>query len=314
MTYKFDTRARRVLIIGESLMDIVRAGGDEYRRPGGSPMNVAYGLARLGVDTRFLTRLGSDADGGAIRQHLAGAGVKVLDEPDDNSKTSVSIANIAQDGSAAYSFEVEWKLPTFSGLQLAKWIHVGSIATFLAPGADSLEQLLRALQHTAPISYDPNIRPALIGAHEQALRRFERIARLAKVVKLSHADAAWLYPSLSEDLVVDKILALGPEIVALTQGPAGARISTRHRGVQVPSVVVDIADTVGAGDSFMAALISALLAIDASNLGTHQLQQVAKFSVMAAAITCSRVGAEPPSLLELLAAIGISRSKTDRRP
>jgi fructokinase len=303
-----DTTAQRVLVIGESHMEVVRLGGDEYRRPAGSPMNVAYGLARLGADTRFLTGLGSDADGDAIRRHLASAGVKLLSESEIDAKTSESILNMSPDGSTTHSFNIDWKLPSFSGLQRTKWIHVGSISTFLAPGADSLERLLRAVQGTTSISYDPNIRPSLIGEHVQALRRFERIAALAKVVKLSNEDAAWLYPSLSEDFVIDKILTLGPEIVALTMGAAGARISTQASSVHVPAPSVEVVDTIGAGDSFMAAFISALLAIRAVSIGGRQLEQVAKVAVMAAAITCSRDGAEPPSLLEIMAALSVRRS------
>jgi fructokinase len=184
----------------------------------------------------------------------------------------------------------------------------------MAPSADSLEQLLRVVTGTTSISFDPNVRPALIGEHGQALRCFERIAELAKVVKLSHEDAAWLYPSLSEDFVIDKILTLGPRIVALTRGAAGARLSTHQYSVQVPSPAVEIADTIGAGDSFMAALISALLAIDTESIGVRQLEHLATLSVMAAAITRSRIGAVPPSLPELLAALGVRRSSPHRRP
>ena len=293
-------------------MDVVRVGFDEWRHPGGSPMNVAYGLAKLGVDTRFLTQLGDDADGDAIRNHLAAAGVKLLDESNDGTETSVSMATIGPDGSATYSFDIDWKLPAFTGLHLTKWIHVGSIATFLPPGADSLERLLRVVKDTTSISYDPNIRPSLLGEHEQALSRFERIARLAKVVKLSDEDAAWLYPSQSEDSVIDKIFTLGPQIVAITQGAAGARVSTQRHSVEVPSPAVEVVDTIGAGDSFMAALISALLAVDATSVGVRQLQHIAKLSVTAAAITCSRTGADPPRLLELLAALGIRRTAAGR--
>jgi fructokinase len=298
-----DRPAPSVLVIGESLMDVVRVGDDEYRHPGGSPMNVAYGLARLGVDTRLLTRIGPDSDGDAIRQHLAAAGVTLLDESLDGARTSVSTANIGPDGSASYSFEIDWRLAGFSGLHQAKWIHVGSIATFLPPGADSLERLLQALGNTTSISYDPNIRPSIIGDHAQAIGRFERISRLAKVVKLSDEDAAWLYPSLSEKFVVDKILALGPDMVALTRGAAGARISTRQSTVEIPAPRVEVADTIGAGDSFMAALISALLAMDVRNMAIQQLEHVARLSVMAAALTCTRPGAQPPTLLELIDAL-----------
>jgi fructokinase len=270
-------------------------------------MNVAYGLARLGVDTRFLTQLGSDADGRAIRKHLASAGVKVLDESEIGAKTSISGVSVEQNGPATNNFDTDWQLPPISGLRLTKWAHVGAISTFLTPSADSLERLFRAVKDTISISYDPNIRPSILGDREQTIGRFERMAALAKVVKLSNEGAAWLYPTLTEESAMDKILTLGPQIVAITQGAAGARLSTKRYSVHVPSPTVDVADTMGAGDSFMAALISALLTVDAKSLGVRQLEQVAKLSVTAAAITCSRTGAELPSLLETLAALGIKR-------
>jgi len=292
-----------VLVIGESLIDVVRSGDNESRRPGGSPMNVAYGLSRLGVGTRLLTRIGNDADGEAIVRHLSAAGVTLVDESPHAARTSVSIATIESGGSANYSFDIDWALEPFSEPSTSQWIHVGSLATFLAPGADSLERILRSAGPGTLISYDPNIRPALVGDYHRALSRFERIAGLAGVVKLSEEDAAWLYPASSEDAIVDRILSLGPEIVAVTRGAAGARISTRHDAVAIEAQEVVVADTIGAGDSFMAALISVLLPLNVKSLTSKELGHVARLSVMAAALTCARTGAQPPSLLELAEAL-----------
>lgn len=127
-------------------MDVVRVGDREYRQPGGSPLNVAFGLARLGIGTRFLARIGSDADGSAIRRHLVCSGVTILDESVDSAKTSVAIATVEPDGSATYSFDVDWRLATFGESHRWKWIHAGFLATFLPPGADSLEHLLHTLK------------------------------------------------------------------------------------------------------------------------------------------------------------------------
>ncbi len=295
--------APSVLVIGESLVDVVREGAGERRHPGGSPMNVAYGLARLGVDTRLLTRIGTDADGEQIRRHIAGAGVSLLEESIGAEKTSTAVANIDRNGSATYSFDVDWRLPTLTGFQLTNWIHVGSIATFLSPGADSLERFLGALRDKRVISYDPNIRPAMVGDHHDAVDRFERIARLVRVLKLSDEDAAWLYPALPEESVVEKLLALGPEIVALTRGSDGARISTGQSTAELAAPTVEVVDTIGAGDSFMAALISTLLTSTAGGMTTRRLRRVVRLCVTAASLTCARAGAEPPTLTELTDAL-----------
>jgi fructokinase len=304
------TPAPSVLVIGESLIDVVNDDAGERRLPGGSPMNVAYGLARLGVDTRLLTRVGMDSDGEAIKRHVDKAGVTLLEESLDNQKTSVAVANIARNGSATYRFDVDWRLPSLTGLHLTNWIHVGSIATFLPPGADSLERFLSALKDKRPISYDPNIRPAMLGDRQLAVARFERIAGLVRVLKLSDEDAAWLYPALSEEFAIDRILTLGPEVVALTRGSAGARISTERFTVEVAAPVVAVVDTIGAGDSFMAALVSSLLAMPIAGLTTGQLRHIARLCVTAASLTCTRAGAEPPSLMELSDAL---YGQTNRR-
>jgi fructokinase len=287
------------LVIGESLTDIVRDGKNETRHPGGSPMNVAVGLSRLGVDTQFLTRIGHDDDGAAIERHLASSGVALVASSITPDRTSSAIAAIQADGSATYQFDVEWILPSAAGCRLSRWVHIGSIATFISPGADSLERLVSVLNKGTSISYDPNIRAALIGDHAQAVTRFERLAGLSTVVKLSDEDANWLYPGLSEESLINRVLAGGTKIVALTRGADGARIVTRDHSVVVPAIQVTVADTIGAGDSFMATMIRELQLVGVEKLTAKQLARVALRSVTAAALTCTTVGAQPPNLARL---------------
>ena len=272
-----------VLVIGEALVDVVRAGDSESRHAGGSPMNVAYGLAQLGIETSLLTRIGRDDDGALIQKHLARAGVELLPASLRDEPTSTAVATIGADGSASYEFDVSWDLPAVNAS--ADWVHVGSIATFLAPGADSVENYLESCER---VSYDPNIRAALMPADARA--RFERIARLATVLKLSDEDAAWLYPDVDD--VIDVLLALGPSVVALTRGAGGATIASADERYDVPAVRVEVKDTVGAGDSFMAALIASLI-------DNKPLDAAASTAITAAAITVSRVGAQPPTRAEL---------------
>jgi fructokinase len=273
-----------VLVIGESLVDVVRDGHTELRHAGGSPMNVAYGLARLGVPASLLTRIGRDSDGALIEQHLYGAGVRLLPASLRDEPTSTAIATIAADGSASYEFDVNWDLADISAT--ADWVHVGSIATFLTPGADAVERYLASV--AGRVSYDPNIRQALMPA--DALERFERIARLTDVLKLSDEDAAWLYPDADD--VIGLLLGLGPSVVAMTRGAAGATIASADGRVDVPAVPVVVKDTIGAGDSFMAALIAELIA-------DTPLDAAAATAIAAAAITVSRAGAQPPTRAEL---------------
>lgn len=278
-----------VLVIGESLVDVVRDGDTEARHAGGSPMNVALGLARLGVEAQLLTRIGRDSDGALIENHLYRAGVRLLPASLRDQPTSTAIATIGADGSATYDFDVSWDLPPIVA-RAPEWVHVGSIGTFLAPGADSVERFLEG--YGGRVSYDPNIREALMP--DDALQRFERVARLTSVLKLSDEDAAWLYPGVDD--VLDVLLALGPSVVALTRGAGGATIASAADRVDVPAVRVEVKDTIGAGDSFMAALIACLIE-------DTPLDAAAATAIAAAAITVSRAGAQPPTRQELDAAI-----------
>lgn len=275
----------RVLAIGEALVDVVRDGDTESRHAGGSPMNVAYGLAQLGVGASLLTRIGRDDDGALIQTHLARAGVELLPASLRDEPTSTAIATIGADGAASYAFDVSWDLPEVAAA--ADWVHVGSIATFLEPGADALE---RYLETATTVSYDPNIRAALMPA--DAVERFERIARLTTVLKLSDEDGRWLYPDLDESALLDRLLGFGPRVVAITRGAKGAAVATAVERADIPAVRVDVQDTVGAGDSFMAAFIAELL-------GGARADAAARTAIAAAAITVSRVGAQPPTRAEL---------------
>jgi len=277
-----------VLVIGEALVDVVLDGGSESRHAGGSPMNVAYGLAQLGVEASLLTRIGRDDDGALIQTHLARAGVALLPASLRDEPTSTAVATIGADGSASYEFDVDWDLGEVQAT--ADWVHVGSIATFLEPGADAVERFLASC---GTVSYDPNIRPALMPA--DAVERFERIARLTTVLKLSDEDGHWLYPDLDESTLLDRLLGFGPRVVAITRGASGAVVATADQRTDIAAVTVTVQDTVGAGDSFMAAFIAELLQ-------NKPADAAARTAIAAAAITVSRVGAQPPTRADLDAA------------
>jgi fructokinase len=282
-------RASRVLVVGEALIDIV--DGEEIL--GGSPANVALGLGRLGVGVDLLTAIGADDRGDRIIDHLGRSGVTVLPESRSLERTSTARATIGPDGSATYDFDIEWRVPVTAADE-HDIVHVGSIACFLEPGADAVVTLARrAAARGATVTFDPNIRPDLLGGTD-ALHRVEELAKIASVVKLSDEDAAHLYPGLSVDAVVDRLLTLEPRIVAVTEGGAGAVIASADGRVRVAAPKVTVVDTVGAGDTFMASLVASLPALPDGLLRAAELEPVLRRCVAAAAVTVSRAGADLP--------------------
>ncbi|MCA4135723.1 PfkB family carbohydrate kinase, partial [Arthrobacter sp. M4] len=285
----------------EALTDIIHTSAGTREHPGGSPANVALGLARLGVATSFLTALGRDPRGQAIASRLEAAGVTLLPESWSHPATSTAVAEIQDDGAARYTFDLTWSLPKGVNLPAADHVHIGSVAAFLTPGADQVEEIVRGLRGTATVSFDPNIRPDLVGQPSTARARFERLAALADVVKLSDEDAAFLYPNLTPGEAARSIAAHGP-VVAVTAGANGSLLLAGGDLIDIQPVRTTVADTVGAGDGYMSALLWALLASrrpQLEPLGNTKLAAAGAFAAKAAAITVSRPGAEPPTLAEL---------------
>jgi fructokinase len=299
------------LILGESLIDIVRRGKCETEHPGGSPMNVAVGLGRLEMPTTLGTWLGTDDRGQAIRKHLAGSGVHLLPGSDGAEETSTAIATIDDSGSARYHFALSWQLPP-----VPKWlhpavVHAGSIGAVLEPGGAAVVASLKEAHGAATITYDPNVRPAIMGPPDKVSLRIQELVGLADVVKVSEEDLAYLYPD--GDIMEEAAHwgEAGPAIVVVTKGKGGA-VALTEGGlwVEVPSAAAVVVDTVGAGDSFMAGLIWALgqggflgatrrEALRA--IGETALRDVLEQATRIAAFTVGRAGANPPRLAQLLA-------------
>ena len=183
-----------VLVVGEALIDVVTRAGGSAAHPGGSPLNVAVGLARLGIPALLHTAIGADDYGDLIRSHLDDSGVRLSAESVTDAPTSVAEAAIDERGAAEYVFQIGWDprpLPAADGFDI---VHTGSIATVLAPGRDTVRALVEAQRASATISFDPNVRPKLSGPREEALRLVLDLVRLADVVKASDEDVEWLYP------------------------------------------------------------------------------------------------------------------------
>lgn len=298
-----------VLVIGESLIDIVTdEAGHSTEVVGGSPANIAFGLARQRVPVRILTALAHDDRGERIRSRLASAGVTVDDASWSLSTTSTARARILADGSAHYDFDIAWVLPDAPTAGAASLIHVGSIGAFLEPGATLLERWLGGRDPRTHVSLDPNIRPALLSDRVAALARFERIAAMSDVVKLSDEDADWLYPGLGPAQVCERVLALGVRLAALTRGRSGATMVAAKASVEIAAPPVTVQDTVGAGDTFMAALIFGVLTIPEllSSPSTATLADAGAYAAAAASLTVQRRGADLPTRAEILHALSLS--------
>lgn len=298
------------LVIGEALVDVVvTADGSVARHPGGSPANVALGLARLGRDAELLTWMGDDADGALVRDHLAESGVTLCAGSMDASATSVATATLDATGAATYDFALEWSLsPQARTRPEPLVVHTGSIGAVLEPGGASVVARLEAARDTSTISYDPNARPSLMGDPVAARVAVERIVALSDIVKVSDEDVAWLAPGEDLEQVLLGWLAMGPSLVVVTRGGEGATAWTSEGRVDVRAPRVAVVDTVGAGDSFMGGLIDGVW--EAGLLGAAQRSQLASMDLdtvsailercaRIAAITVSRAGANPPSKPEL---------------
>lgn len=254
--------------MGEALVDVV--AGVPY--PGGSPANVAVALGRLGVPVTLATQLGEDPHGQLVRAHLEESNVSLVVAPAEH--TSTATAAIAPSGAASYTFDLEWD-PAFTDLPYADVVHVGSfsaLAGFVPEGG--------------LLSYDINVRPALMPV--DALARIEKVVTRAGIVKASDEDLSWLYPERSWEEAARALLGLGPSVVWVTRGDAGAAAFTEQERLDVAAPAVQVVDTIGAGDTFSAGLVAGWL-----RWGSDWAR-VGAFAAGLAAQTAGRRGADPP--------------------
>ncbi|GHD89092.1 carbohydrate kinase [Kocuria marina] len=304
-------------VIGEALVDVVSREGEEPRaHVGGSPMNVAVGLARLGHDVQFLGRYGRDEYGRQVADHLTGNGVRLPFDA-DALPTSVAQATLDETGAASYDFQLDWSLDVSPEridelLRDTDALHTGSIGAMLEPGATVVGQALERARGHALISYDPNCRPSIIPDSSDARARAEKIVALSHVIKASDEDLLWLYPHRSIEDSARAWLKAGARLVVVTRGvmgPWAVSRGTGRDGVEVPAARVTVADTVGAGDSFMAALLSGLAdrnilgptaASALDELDSAQLTELLRHAAAAAGVTVSRSGADLPTRADLI--------------
>lgn len=300
------------LVVGEALIDIVRpVHGSEAEHVGGSPLNVAIGLARLRHPTRLAAYLADDEHGRQIRQHLAADDVALVEGSISAPRTPTAIATLDETGSATYEFDLSWDLPYPLPTDVGH-VHTGSIAAALQPGAEKVTEAMLAARAHATVSFDPNPRPTLIGPAHDMRAQLEQLIGYSDVVKASDEDIAWLYGAGVDPAEVLALWGkLGASLVVMTRGGDGALMHVTATG-ETESVAgrsVSVVDTVGAGDSFQSGLLSGLL--DAGLLGSTAARRRLRAATLAelrpsvdraietSAITVSRAGANPPTRDEL---------------
>jgi fructokinase len=290
-----------VVVIGEALVDIVEQPGKaSSTTPGGSPLNVAVGLGRLGHAVELYAGIADDANGAAVLRHIGASGVRLRNERPP-ARTASAVATIQQDRSAHYEFDLAWDLPSVEVSPATRFVHTGSLGAALPPGDAAALRALRAARRHAITTFDPNVRPALMRSHAQQLPLTEQFFAASDVVKLSDEDAEWLYPRWTLDEVAERLLELGVAIVAITRGADGAVLVTGKHRISLSTHVSEVVDTIGAGDTFMAGMIHALSEIvdtarldRADPLDAQSLSRVGSFAQSCAAITVSRRGADLP--------------------
>lgn len=297
------------LVVGESLVDIVRGGdGTTTEYAGGSAANVAVALARLGRPVHFATSWGEDERGTMLADRLERDGVALAGDPLALGHTSTALATIGSDGHASYDFDLAWRLNPPRADLSPLVVHTCSLGAVIEPGAEDVRGLLEQLRDRATVTYDVNCRPAITGTGPDLVARVEAVAALSDLVKASDEDLAALYPDLDALAAAKRVLGLGPVAVVVTRGAGGATWLAAGQEVDVAAVPVTVADTIGAGDTFCAAMIDALWARDLlgsgnraalADAGRDVVVAVLAHAARAAAVTVSRPGADPPHAREL---------------
>lgn len=310
----------KILCCGEALIDFVPLPAQRAYRPcpGGSVFNIAIGLGRLQIPVGFFCKLSEDDFGSLLADTLAENGVDtslVLRAPGATTLAFVSLPDKTHSeprfmfyasGAVERSLLPE-ELPNPLPEEIAA-LHFGSISLVLEPGASAYETLMRRESRRRILSLDPNVRPGIIPDRHAYRQRFESWVEMVDILRLSLADLEWLYPAADPAGLLRGWLGRGVALCILTRGAQGAEAYTADGAyASAEAQPVAVADTVGAGDSFLAACLAWLhdhAALSARHtlvsLPAEALQACLQFAARAAAINCSRPGADPPYRREML--------------
>jgi fructokinase len=293
-----------IWVAGEVLIDLIPRDGERIAIVGGGPANTAKALARLGFDSYFIDGISTDAYGQKARAELLADGVKLDYTLTSDNPTCLATVTLDENGSASYEYLIDGTAtfefneswlpdPTHPPVVL----HVGTLATIVEPGATNLFNWAKKVK--APLVFDPNIRSSVVNDRNRYQAIVEKWASIASVVKMSEDDLAWLYPEVDFRSAAENFINEKTQLVVITKGASGLAGFTEDGEVSVPGVKVKVVDTVGAGDTVGAILVEAIVKYGIDNLVGTTLESALNRAAAAAAITCSRAGANPPTLKEL---------------
>jgi fructokinase len=305
-----------IVSCGEALIDFLPrkdASGADVFRPfaGGSPFNVAIAMSRLGAPAGYFGGLSTDFFGQMLRETLEANGVDLSVADINHRPTTLAFVSLA-DGNARYAFFDEGSagrmieesdLPALPATVEA--LHFGSFSLAEEPCGSALETLMQREQRDRVIMLDPNIRPTLIKNRDGYIARINRLVEMTDIVKLSEEDLAWLAPGVDFEAFASGWLELGTRLVLLTRGIDGATAISRRASASIEGIAVSVVDTVGAGDTFTAAILAGLKSRELLSkpaiaaLSHEQMTEALTFANKAASITVSRAGADPPRLDEM---------------
>jgi fructokinase len=301
-----------IVVCGEALIDRIAP----YDSPGGGPFTTARALARLGIPTQFLGRLSTDAFGQQLRALLAADGADLSLTSIGPEPTTLAIADVDRDGHAAYRFVIDGtSAPNLTPQMLpaslspdVKALHVGTLGLVFEPIATTIAGLVEREHKNRLVMVDPNIRSATLPGAAGYRARLDRIISQSTIVKASDADIAWLYPGVDLESAAHALRARGPRLVVVTLGADGAFGVSAGIEVRVAAPVVDVVDTIGAGDAFGAGLLAWLQDHDHLKRDLHlerdEFCAALEFACLVASITCTRAGANPPRRADLNHPIG----------
>jgi len=297
----------QVWVVGEVLIDLIPDADEHLAVVGGGPANTAKALAKLGVKTYFIDGISNDEYGQMAKTELISANVLLDYAQYSNKPTCTAKVTLCSSGSASYEFvikdtatfdfSVQW-LPDPQSLK-PSLLHIGTLATVIEPGASVLFKWAQSVAHIAPIIFDPNIRPAVLGDRDEYVKKVEKWVAISSAVKVSDEDLNWLYPGKENDEIVSKWLEIGVQLVVVTLGDNGITAYRMNEQISVDAVKVVVADTVGAGDTVGAILVEAIIKNGIDKLTGEVLKSMLNRAVKAAAITVSRTGANAPSKEEI---------------
>lgn len=295
-----------IIVAGEALIDrIVEPDRREVAVPGGGPFNTARTIGRLGGDVAFLGRLSTDRSGMALRAALAADGVDLRWVVATDDPTTEAIAELDAHGVASYRFKLDGSAAPGLAPRAAlaamgsdpEALHIGSLGLAVEPIASALEGGIALLGPATLVMVDPNCRSQAIMDRELYLERLRRILSRADVVKLSSDDCAYVAPELSPEAAARALLALGPTVVLLTDGPRPVRVISRRAAFDIELPAVEVVDTVGAGDAFGGAFLARFMERSGARVDLGEettLRDAVAVAVAVAAETCQRTGADPP--------------------